>query len=183
VPEFSLLQISLDRQPDQPIRPTYRKLTEEITGPSLRSILEGKHEKKGQVSVAEQFELYTGKVLNEPFTEELLHKKWDQLLETLEDKPSLKSSLSRRPVLSDNGTILLQIDNSVQEEMIRAHNPQLVAWLRSELKNSTIELITEINQVEIQKIAYTDSEKLEEMLRKNRNLAILKQRFHLDFED
>jgi hypothetical protein len=127
--------------------------------------------------------LYTGKVLSEPFTAEMLNEKWNQLLETLDDKPSLKSSLSRRPFLSENGTILLQIDNSVQEEMIRAHNPQLVAWLRSELKNSAIELITEINQVEVQRIAYTDTEKLEEMLRKNRNLAVLKQKFHLDFED
>ncbi len=127
--------------------------------------------------------MYTGKVLNEPFTAELLNEKWDQLLETLEDKPSLKSSLSRRPVVLENGTLLLQIDNTVQEEQIRAHNSQLVAWLRSELKNSAIELITEISQIEVQKIAYTDTEKLEEMLRKNRNLAILKQRFHLDFDD
>jgi hypothetical protein len=176
-------QLSGDRQPEQPIRPVYRKLTEEITGPSLKSVIEGRHEKKGQVTVAEQFELYNGKVLNEPFTAEMLNDKWNQLLETLDDKPSLKSSLSRRPFLSENGTILLQIDNSVQEEMIRAHNPQLVAWLRSELKNSAIELITEINQVEVQRIAYTDTEKLEEMLRKNRNLAVLKQKFHLDFED
>lgn len=113
----------------------------------------------------------------------MLAEKWNQLLETLDDKPSLKSSLSRKPVLSDDGTLLLQIDNSVQEEQIQAYKPQLVAWLRSELKNTGIDLTTEINQVIVQKIAYTDTEKLEEMLRKNRNLAILKQRFHLDFDD
>jgi hypothetical protein len=57
----------------------------------------------------------------------------------------------------------------------------LVSWLRTELKNSKIQLITQITETVKGRIIYTDSEKFEEMAKKNPNLAILKQKFNLDF--
>jgi hypothetical protein len=50
------------------------------------------------------------------------------------------------------------------------------------LKNSSIELVTELAEHQSQKIADTDGEKFEEMLQKNPDLAYMKQRFNLDFE-
>jgi hypothetical protein len=143
----------------------------------------GKEERNGQVSVKEQHEIYSGQPRYEPFTEEMLFEKWAELLETLNDRPNLKSTLNRKPILGKDGKLLLKIDNLVQEELIRNNKSQLVTWLRSQLKNSSVDLTTEVLYVPIQKSAYTDSEKFDEMLKKNKNLALLKQRFNLDFDN
>lgn len=166
-----------------PGRHSYRKLTEEISGPSIKLVMSGKEEKNGQVSVKEQHEIYSGQPRYEPFTEEMLLEKWAELLETLNDRPNLKSSLNRKPILGQDSKILLKIDNLVQEELIRNNKPQLVTWLRSQLKNNSVDLTTEVLAVPVKKFAYTDNEKFDEMLRKNKNLALLKQRFNLDFDN
>jgi mitochondrial fission protein ELM1 len=53
--------------------------------------------------------------------------------------------------------------------------------LRKELRNTGIELITDIVVQESEYKPYSETEKLAEMVRKNPNLALLKQRFNLDF--
>ena len=70
----------------------------------------------------------------------------------------------------------------MQDDLVKSIKPQLVSWLRRELKNSYIDLITEVNEAESLKVAYTDGEKFEELLHKNPELAYLKQKFSLDFE-
>jgi hypothetical protein len=58
-----------------------------------------------------------------------------------------------------------------------------VAWLRRELRNSEIDLITEITLEPATRIIYTDDEKLDEMIRKNPELSLLRERFQLDFDN
>ena len=135
-----------------------------------------------KLTVKEQHELYTNQDLSESFTNEELQVKWKKYLSTLNDRPNLKSTLSREPILNHDGTLLLRVENHVQDELIKNNKPQLVLWLRRELKNSSIDLVTEIAESQSQKFAYTDGEKFEEMLQKNPDLAYMKQRFNLDFE-
>lgn len=135
-----------------------------------------------KLSAKEQHELFTRQDMFEEFTDEQLQAKWKQYLATLEDRPNLKSTLSRDPELQEGGMLLLRIDNHVQDDLIKSIKPQLVSWLRRELKNSSIDIQTAINEAESQKFAYTDGEKLEEMTQKNPELAYLRQRFNLDFE-
>ncbi len=153
-----------------------------MNGPSIKSVLNGGPMGGEKLTTAEQHQIYTRQDLSEEFTEEQLTAKWKEYLTTLDDRPNMKSTLSRTPVLKDDGTLLLSIDNHVQEELVRSIKPQLVSWLRRELKNSSIDLFIEINDTGAQKFAYTDGEKFEEMLHKNPDLAYLKQRFNLDFE-
>jgi len=70
----------------------------------------------------------------------------------------------------------------VQDDLINTIKPELVSWLRKELKNSKILLTTEIDETEKEKIIYTDTEKYLEMLKKNPRLELLKKKFKLDFE-
>lgn len=136
-----------------------------------------------KVDAKEQHELYTRQDLTEPFTEEQLRLKWKEFLNTLDDRPNLKSTLSRDPELQPQNLLLLKIENHVQEELVKGIKPQLVSWLRRELRNSSIELETELVMEETTRFAYTDGEKLEEMLKKNPDLALLKQKFNLDFDN
>lgn len=145
-------------------------------------MLEGKSPDDEKMSVKEQHKAYTTVNLNEPFTEEQLLQKWAEFIATLDDRPNLKTTLSKTPVLKEDLTLLITLDNSVQDELVKNIKPQLVSWLRRELRNSGIDLITEIAEDIIEKRAYTDTEKFEEMIQKNPKLALLKQRFNLDFD-
>jgi len=145
--------------------------------------LSGKEFSNNAVSVQDQFEMFNKSVENEGFTQEMLYEKWSLLLEAQNDRPNLKATLNQQPILEDNCMILLKINNRVQEELIRNHKPQLVAWLRKELRNANIDLTTEITLEPARRIIYTDDEKLEEMMRKNPELSLLKERFQLDFDN
>lgn len=154
-----------------------------MSGPSIKSVMNGGSVTDEKVDAKEQHELYTRQDLAETFTEEQLRKKWKEFLNTLDDRPNLKSTLSRDPELQPQNLLLLKIENHVQEELVKGIKPQLVSWLRRELRNSSIELETELVMEENTKFAYTDGEKLEEMLKKNPDLALLKQKFNLDFDN
>ena len=148
--------------------------------PSIKDALQGKLEDK-QISAKEQHQIYTLADETEDFTAEDLKIKWDQFVSRLEERPSLKSSLITLPEITDDYQLILEIDNRIQEDLIGSIKPELVSWLRKELKNSKIQLITKITEKVKGKIIYTDSEKFEEMAKKNPKLDLLKQKFKLDF--
>ena len=108
--------------------------------------------------------------------------KWEEFAARLKNRPNLQSTLAGMPVLEEDYRLVLKIDNSVQEDLINSIKPELVSWLRKELRNSKIQLTTQINESVKGKIIYSDVEKYMEMLKKNPNLELLKQRFKLDFE-
>ena len=65
--------------------------------------------------------------------------------------------------------------------MINSIKPELVSFLRKELKNSEIEFTTKVTEHVKNKIIYTDKDKFDEMVKKNKSLKLLKQKFNLDF--
>lgn len=109
--------------------------------------------------------------------------KWNEFLGQIADRPNLLSTLSNVPELSDGNKLILKIGNSVQEEDVRQIKPELVNWLRKELRNSSIELVQVIEKMESVRNMFSDSEKLKMMIEKNPELMELKQRFNLDFKD
>jgi hypothetical protein len=119
--------------------------------------------------------------MHQSFTKEQFEVKWFEYLEHLQDRPNLKATLSRIPEITDGFKLRLRIENSVQNEEIGKIKPDLVSWLRKELKNTDIELITEIASTEIETKPYSETEKLAEMMKKNPNISLLRQKFNLDF--
>jgi hypothetical protein len=119
----------------------------------------------------------------EPFTNEQLALKWQEFIDQLADRPNLRATLSAIPEITDGNQILLKIGNSVQEEEVRLVKFELMSFLRKELRNSEIELITRIEKLEQERVFYSDTEKLQLMMKKNPELFILKQKFNLDFKD
>ena len=121
--------------------------------------------------------------LDETFTNEQLAVKWLEFVDQLTDRPILKSTLSIVPEKAEGNQILLKIGNSVQEEEVKLVKYELISWLRKELQNSEIELVTRIEKQEATHIFYSDSEKMQLMIQKNPELYQLKQKFNLDFKD
>jgi tRNA A37 threonylcarbamoyladenosine dehydratase len=70
----------------------------------------------------------------------------------------------------------------VQDDLIKSIKPELIAWLRRELKNSGIELQVKVTESEQEKIIYSDRDKYIEMVKKNPMLDVLKRKFKLDFD-
>jgi hypothetical protein len=108
--------------------------------------------------------------------------KWESLLKLYNDRPNLQSTLSKKPTLENDCKIVIDIDNTVQKDLINSVKPEIVSWLRRELRNSKIHLITRLSETEKNSIIYTDLEKYQEMLKMNPKLDLLKDRFKLDFE-
>ncbi len=107
--------------------------------------------------------------------------KWKEFLTRLDDRPNLQSTLAQVPELKENSQLFLEIDNSIQSNLITSIKPELVSYLRRELRNSKIELIVEVTENIKNPIIYTDNDKFDEMAKKNPSLKILKQKFNLDF--
>jgi hypothetical protein len=110
-----------------------------------------------------------------------LKQKWDEFLVRLDSRPNLKATLTEVPKLEGNFQLVLDIENSVQDDLIATIKPELVSFLRKELKNSKIQLTTQISENIKAKIIYTDNDRYDELLKKNPDLAILKRKFKLDF--
>ena len=118
---------------------------------------------------------------SEPFTPEQLAVKWNEFLGLISDRPNLVSTLSNIPELTEGNKLLLKIGNSVQEEDVRLIKPELMSFLKKELRNSGIELTTSIEKIESERTHYNDSEKMQILMQKNPELFELKQKFNLDF--
>ncbi|WP_299580226.1 hypothetical protein [uncultured Sunxiuqinia sp.] len=173
-----------DVEPQPPVKvPTKRRIKRHGSGytPSIKDALSGKMTEEGEEDATEKLKYYTGEQLEEHFTEEQFKVKWQEYLLKLEDRPNLKATLSRPIKINKDYKLNLPIDNSVQLEEINKIKPDLVSWLRRELRNTRIELITDIVVQETEYKPYSETEKLAEMVKKNPTLALLKQRFNLDF--
>lgn len=136
---------------------------------------------ENQLSAKEQHQIYSKEDEKEDFTVEQLKVKWDAFLTRLDDRPNLQSTLSNLPELKEGYQLLLEIENTVQEDLINNIKPELVSYLRVELKNSFIQLNTLITQKVKGRIIYTDAEKYDELVKENPSLALLRKKFNLDF--
>lgn len=157
-----------------------KRLSRRVAGPSVKDALAGKF-KEDKLSASEQHQIYTKANESEDFNAEQLKQKWEQFLQRLNKRPNLKSTLSRIPELKADYQLYLEIENTVQENLINGIKPELVSFLRKELRNSNINLTLKITKQAKGKIIYTDSEKFDELVKKNPSLQILKQKFKLDF--
>jgi len=157
-----------------------RRTLHNINTPSIKNALEGKFE-ENQLSAKEQHQIYSKVDEKEEFTIDDLKLKWDTFLKRLDDRPNLQSTLSELPTLKENFQLVLEIENTIQEDLISSIKPELVSWLRVELKNSMIQLSTVITEKVKGRLIYSDAEKYDELLKKNSSLALLRQKFNLDF--
>ncbi len=119
----------------------------------------------------------------EIFSEHELKLVWKAYLEKIEHKKSIYNTLSKQqPKLLDKATILLQLDNKTQEGYLHSGRAELMAYLRSGLKNYKIDLEVEVAEKEEVNLLYTPDEKYKHMVEKNPVLAEFKKKLDLDLE-
>ncbi len=87
---------------------------------------------------------------------------------------------SHKPVLNDNYSVLITLENEVQREDMKTEQTELLAFLKAELFNSDIVLDIVVNEVSEGKKLFTTQEKFNHMVEKNPNLLLLKQKLDLE---
>lgn len=86
------------------------------------------------------------------------------------------------PQLKDTHTVIVYVENSIQEELIRENAADILAYLHRKLANARVRLETVIRQHTKKQKAYLPKEKLEELIKKNPHISRLKDELGLDLD-
>ena len=159
---------------------TIRRVGSSFT-PSIKDALAGKVTEKTIIEELAQVAYNEYEDFLEPFTSEQLAAKWSEYLDLIADRPNLISTLAAVPELIEGNKLLLRVGSSAQEEEVRKIKPELMSFLRKELRNSEIELTTSLEKVESERTHLTDQEKMQILIQKNPELIELAQKFNLGF--
>ncbi len=116
------------------------------------------------------------------FTPESFEKVWKQYIGILKEtgKSSFASTLEVSDPKLNGETILLEIENSVQEASLNAEKADLMDFLRKELNNFHISLAYNKVELKEEKRYYTNKERFNRLAELNPKLLELKKRFNLD---
>jgi hypothetical protein len=149
--------------------------------PSIKDALTGQKESTDQQDSRNQTE-NENQEQNQSFTKEQFNEKWNLFLADM-DNPNLKAALVSVPEFTPDNRFVIKLENTIQEESIKNIKPGLVSFLRRELKNSSIQITTRIEEKKGEPIVYSDNEKYQAMADQNPDLQILRKKFNLDFGD
>ena len=157
--------------------------------PSIGGIINGKVTSANELQDADQAQTFADKTKkekqNENFSKEELMEKWMRFADMMrKEKPRMATTLKvSNPVIQDDFAIEIRMSNKVQEDdfnlMIKA---DLANFLRQELKNDNLKIITFVPKTNKEKSLYTDEDKYKYLSEKNPDINKLKQRLNLDFE-
>lgn len=118
-----------------------------------------------------------------PFTMEAFLQKWGEYSVKLrnEKKMGLYTIFSAAaPARLSQNEFEVVVSNKAQDNDFRDEKPALMNFLRSELKNFSIEVKARIEEITATRRPYTDVEKFQHMNAKNPQLTELYKRFNLD---
>ncbi len=120
----------------------------------------------------------------ESFNQVQLEEAWATYASTIaEGFPNFHSTLTKRkPVLQDDLTIEISIDNKVQENEVNARKQEMLGFLRTRLKNDQISIATRILANAQDQRPYTPQEKYKKMAEKNPDLIRFKDQLGLEID-
>lgn len=121
----------------------------------------------------------------ETFSAEMLLNRWNAFAEKAkkENKINLFTLMTANPpVLLDNFQIELRIEHKIQETQLQETRIDLMNYLRTELNNFKIDLVTKVVENTEKKRLYTATDKYQHLLEKNPYLEEFRKRYNLDLE-
>ena len=114
-----------------------------------------------------------------------LLEKWNSYANRMkhEGKTNLHTTLTKyNPELKADCTVVIQIDNAVQEEVLSTEKMLLLDFLRKELNNFSIQIETSLADSESGNLLYTTRDKFEKIASRNPSLNKLKDSLGLDLD-
>jgi hypothetical protein len=114
-----------------------------------------------------------------PFTIDQLRSVWNEFAEQRKKFAAESQMLSQEIELREH-LVVLHIHNPVQESMLLNIKTELAAFLRDKLKNTAVNVVGELKEVEERKKIYSQREKFDYLVSKNPLLKEMKDRLGLD---
>ncbi|MFW2347823.1 MAG: hypothetical protein ACN4EF_04600 [Wenyingzhuangia sp.] len=118
-----------------------------------------------------------------PFSALELKEKWATFGKLLKSEGELNMASiinANQPVLKDGFKIVYALPNKLMEDQFGAIRAKLLNYLRKELNNYAITVLTEVFFDEEKKYVYTPQEKLQKLIESNPDVLLLKNKFGLD---
>lgn len=122
---------------------------------------------------------------SEAFTQGDLERVWTEMaVNVARLLPNLYATLTcRNPILNEDNSIVITVENKIQEGEIFNNRPELIRYLREKLRNTSISIVTLISDKPVEdRKPYTDTEKFEAMERNVPDIRKLKDQLNLDIE-
>lgn len=119
------------------------------------------------------------------FSNEEFLKKWNEYAEAIKKagKINLFTIMTANPpTLLSGYKIEVVIENKIQENLLVVEKIDLLNFLRVELQNFGIEIVTKQAEQDGKKKLYTSTEKYQHMVEKNPNLEEFRRKFNLGLE-
>ncbi|MBR4267285.1 MAG: DNA polymerase III subunit gamma/tau [Bacteroidales bacterium] len=125
-------------------------------------------------------------VVNETqdFTMDQVVELWGKLANIYKTKkPRLHAIFTESiPEIKDNYVLEMTLVNSLQQDAINEVKTGFVNYVRQQLHNGKIEIVTKVDPTVQRKTVYTDTDKFQFLNEQNSNLGVLKQDLNLDFQ-
>jgi DNA polymerase III subunit gamma/tau len=132
---------------------------------------------------AEEEEEYMDLPPDMPFSLADLKREWSVLVEDRKVTDVRYISLANRDLELNGTTFILRLDNVIQLEQLRDAQKEILTYLRSRLKNRSINMEVELLKLEdVAKTYFTPVEKFEILAQKYPLVRELKNRFHMQIE-
>jgi len=155
-----------------------RKLNKSYIG--INDLLAKNNEKKEAVVQEEE----TGDRPKDSFSIDDLRMSWRKFaFKAKEDEIGTlyTAMIARDPVIGENFQVKHTVDNDVQLGFIKAHETNLVGYLRKELNNYSIQLTIKEETAAEGKL-FSSKDKFDDMAERNPHLKTLRQKFKLDID-
>ncbi len=173
-------------QPAATAAPQPAATTTVKTSVSIKDYLKHKNDaakqeeaQRAQQSAATQIQQVTE---CQDFTKEQLAQLWAKLAEIYKTKkPRLHAIFaSSVPEIKDNYVLEMTLQNSLQNDAINEVKAGFVNYIRKELHNGKIEVVTKISETQASTMPYTDSDKYKYLSQQNENLNVLTKDLNLE---
>ncbi len=154
---------------------------------SIKDYLKHKNDVAQQEAQNRSQESTAAKIQNvtecQDFTQEQVAQLWAKLAEIYKTKkPRLHAIFaSSVPEIKENYVLEMTLQNSLQNDAINEVKAGFVNYIRQQLHNGKIEVITKVDATQAAAIPYTDSDKFKYLSQQNENLNVLKKDLDLDF--
>lgn len=117
------------------------------------------------------------------FTQDDLLRCWDAFAATIQTKVYLKNTMINcKPVLQENNFFEVGVHNPGQQDELNNGCMDLLNYLRTQLRNTRIEMRVRIIESNEKHLAYTSAEKYEHLLSINPVLGKLRDEFNLSLD-
>ena len=138
--------------------------------------------KRPEVQATTQTATVTQDVVS-PFSQDDLVRCWEAYASSIDKKVYLKNTMINcKPTLQENFMFEVGVHNPGQQDELTNGCIDILGYLRTQLKNTRIQMRVRIIESNEKHLAYTSTEKYEHLLEINPVLGKLKEEFNLSLD-